>query len=162
MQASKKEYCVVNDLLLNKDSLKQYGECCQREMKKLMQEKITRNVTYYDLLLANERKLASYACRDMIVEAMESEDLKEKFPEYADNLLRRFKIGLCGKKYLEMSYEFLNQAFKFQLPDLIIREILQYLSLTELLYLSEAANPAICPHCEYYTEVSSYKSKYVF
>lgn len=144
IQASKGELHWENRALLNNEFVKRYYRRCQREITKLKEVKIIDNISYFNILIANDKKLANYARNEAIIQAMKSGDFKEDFPVYAEDLESRFERGMDRKNVLEMSVQFLNEVAKFRIPGPLVDEIFQYLNRIDLLNLCRAGHTLVC------------------
>lgn len=79
------------------EEMSEYWDRCLDEVKRMKEEKIGNNVTFYDILIGKNNELTSHARKEILSKALE-DDYKSKFPIYVNNLERQFKIlGEPGK-----------------------------------------------------------------
>ncbi|WP_128081713.1 hypothetical protein [Wolbachia endosymbiont of Dactylopius coccus] len=71
------------------EEMSEYWDRCLDEVEKMKKEKIGNNVTFYDILTGKNDELASHVRKAKALE----DDYKSKFPIYANDLERQFKIG---------------------------------------------------------------------
>ncbi|XP_033229195.1 serine/threonine-protein phosphatase 6 regulatory ankyrin repeat subunit B-like [Belonocnema kinseyi] len=140
IQASGAELNPENVTLIKNEFVQYYYNRCNEELVKLKQRKITKRVTYYDILIANENKLSYYANNEKIIEAFKSKNLKQ-FPLYEEELKARFERGVARKNVCEMSTTILNYAVKVKVPCLVIYEIFKYLRYVDLKNVCRARYP---------------------
>ena len=113
---------------------------CEKEIDRMKREKIVNaNITFYDILSKDVRRLAMYVRNRNIVEALESGDYKKKFPIYSSIINNNFIKGERRREFLERGNKILDYLFnKFpKLPRNCTEEILSYLKVDDLIGLKD-------------------------
>ncbi|XP_008549392.1 putative ankyrin repeat protein RF_0381 [Microplitis demolitor] len=111
-----------------------YRDCC-REVDSLKQKKIPEtHLSYYDVLRKNNFKLALALknCRINFTNTV----LESTFPLYGKIVGFKLYRAMKTKEYLNTASELLYNVFYGKLPDVVVREIAEYFSLSNLRMMS--------------------------
>ncbi|XP_057335602.1 putative ankyrin repeat protein RF_0381 [Microplitis mediator] len=112
-----------------------YMDCCQ-EVDSLKEEKIKgTRLSLYDVLRKSNYKLA-LALKNFEPIFSDEGDLESTFPFYGKILSFKMYRALETKEYLKVASELLHDVFVGKLPDVVIREIFEYFSLSHLRIMS--------------------------
>lgn len=148
-----------NQLLLKLKNPGIFFEKCNKEIERMKTRVIDDiyNITFYDVLTKDVKKLAVYAKFRNVIDAFEDGKYRKEFPLYANMLERRYKIGKekndlfeAGAaafnllfqyklpQFVENNAKAIDDQFKngFEVPDLVVRKLFSYLSVMDLRTLS--------------------------
>ncbi|XP_043472524.1 ankyrin-1-like [Leptopilina heterotoma] len=106
---------------------------CPNELEEMKNTKISEtDVTMYDLLTMSHRRLSILIRNENFLDFINSFDFKTSFPNFA----RRFKVRVnkakLEKRLIELSYDCFRTIVKFQLPILVLNEIISYIDTADL------------------------------
>lgn len=106
---------------------------CRKEVKKMKEEKFYQlTICYYDLLSNNVNRVAMYSKNETINNVLELDQLKIKFPLYAEMLRCNLKRGQRRNQLLESTARMFEDIL-IGLPYDCVIQILRYLSDDDLL-----------------------------
>ncbi|XP_043472513.1 ankyrin-2-like [Leptopilina heterotoma] len=106
---------------------------CPNELEEMKKTKISEtDVTMYDLLTMSHRRLSILMRNENFLDFINSFDFKTSFPNFA----RRFEVRLnkakLEKRLIELSYDCFRIIVKFQLPILVLNEVISYIDTADL------------------------------
>ncbi|CAH0395705.1 unnamed protein product [Bemisia tabaci] len=111
---------------------------CQEELKAMQSEPIgDTNVTFHDVLMGNQSRIAAYVRNHDIVQILNSYHFKHRFPIYGDAVRYQFQKGTLRKELLETGMITCGILFNKYcvLPDDVKEKILNYTSNKDLITL---------------------------
>jgi len=110
---------------------------CDAEIALAKQTKIgTSDVSYYDIVAADQQELVRLSKIDTLLEGLRS-DYEQRFPIYADMIGWNYKRAERIKRARKVGHDFLRSVL-VDLPDLCVYEIISYLTERDLLLLLSA------------------------
>lgn len=112
---------------------------CKKELLKAKNEKLPNSwITYLNILTDDKYKLLKYAGNKRLIEHFQNIDLEDEFPIYGRIMHKRFSGGLKNRRsWNEAAVTFSNHLPVFSPTHLIIRNLLDYMSMIDLLKLLE-------------------------
>ena len=135
LQEAKREVIEENIIMATDEMIKPFYNSCRKEIKKMKNKEIVKGVSYFDFLIDEEYKLAIYIRNVEIRKILKKGEYRILFPKYADELNARIKKGKLRYKLLLSSAKHLRNICNFKFPDVIVREIFNYLKSTDLIVL---------------------------
>ncbi|KAG8040886.1 hypothetical protein G9C98_001874 [Cotesia typhae] len=120
---------------VDSDFFKSFQEDCKEEVTKLKSKRISKtNLYYYNVVEKNLHKLA--VGLKYVDDYFDDEKILTEFPIYGQIIIQKLRQVLERKDLLKNS-EKLYDIFRMDLPDLVVRNICNYLSILDLRLLSE-------------------------
>ena len=99
------------------------------------------DISYFDLLKANEKQLAAFCRNQDIMMVLENFDFTEKFPLYCTSLRDCIKLGKARQDLIQQGTDFFNEIMKMNIPLLITDMIFNRLNIKELETFQLAFDP---------------------
>ena len=128
-----------NRNLISENSLVKFHYLqCKMEIERMKGVKITKSLSCFDLLVANEIKLTNWA--ESQTDADEDSNYREEFPIYGKVLKNRVIEIKGGRKLMDKSVEPFKRIFRVEVPKPIVLKVLEYLSLVDLKNICFAGN----------------------
>ena len=126
-----REYAGLRESL---KSLKPWTDKCKCEVSRMKKERIceTKNVTYLNFLTEHLLRVTMFARSGDILQELESCDYKKNFPSYVFLFESRIKRIKKLRTFLDMAEDFLKKYSETNLPSVVLREIFQYLSVSDI------------------------------
>ncbi|RDD35202.1 hypothetical protein Wcon_00669 [Wolbachia endosymbiont of Cylisticus convexus] len=117
----------------------EYWNRCLDEVKRMKEEKIYNNVTFYNVLTDDSNKLAYSAWRRVLLKTSEG-DYKSKFPIYSNDLKHQLKIGNQRLDNLQIAERIIGEIFTEHVghEGPFSRKIAEYLSNEDIENLRKA------------------------
>lgn len=130
-----KKFFKLNKLSKDLKSLKSHSAMCKVEVLHMKTKRIceTTNVTYFDFLTGDLLRIAMLARIGNVIQKLESLALfKAIFPFYVVHFESRIKRVKKLRTFLDMAEDYLKEYSKKNLPDLVLREIFRYLTVSDV------------------------------
>ncbi|XP_043464073.1 putative ankyrin repeat protein RF_0381 [Leptopilina heterotoma] len=90
------------------------------------------DVTVYDLLTMSHRRLSILMRNENFLHSINSLDFETLFPNFAPRFEVHVNKAKLEKRLIELSYDCFQTMVKFQLPILVMNEIISYLNTADL------------------------------
>ncbi|XP_043472538.1 putative ankyrin repeat protein RF_0381 [Leptopilina heterotoma] len=134
---SQSEYDEIIDLIcdhsVNLRVLDQNYPKCPNELEEMKKIKISETaVTMYDLLTMSHRRLSILMRNNDFLDFINSFDFETSFPNFARRFEVRVNKAELEKRLIELSYDCFRIIVKFQLPILVLNEIISYIDTADL------------------------------
>ncbi|XP_043472529.1 putative ankyrin repeat protein RF_0381 [Leptopilina heterotoma] len=106
---------------------------CPNELEEMKKTKISEtDVTMHDLLTMSHRRLSTLMRNGNFLDFINSFDFETSFPNFARRFEVRVNKAELEKRLIELSYDCFRIIVKFQLPILVLNEIISYIDTADL------------------------------
>ncbi|XP_051158715.1 ankyrin-1-like [Leptopilina boulardi] len=141
IEAAGNEIHWENKELLESGTVHIYYNLCKVEIESLKRTQITRKISFFQLLIADEITLTKYARNKIIQYVMAANNIDHLFPYYGKELIFRYNIGIQRNNLIIIAGYYLSQAINISIPILVQELIFKELNLNELKNLCRIIEP---------------------